>query len=279
VALPETVSEATDPRLADYSGLTDTALRRRLEPAGGLFLAEGEKVIRRAVAAGYPVRSLLMSHRWLAPLADLVDRLDVPVYLADEPLLKAVTGYAVHRGALASMQRPPACSVGEVLAGANRVAVLEGVVDPTNVGVVFRAAAALGMDGVLLDPTCADPLYRRAVKVSMGSVFSVKSARVDRWPLGLDEVRASGLTMLALTPSPDAVALDDLLPSQVRRCALMLGTEGPGLSPGGLAAADVRVRIPMHHGVDSLNVGAAAAVAFWAVTHPHTPTGRAGRST
>ena len=262
------MTDPADPRLADYVGLTDPVLRTALEPAGGLFVAEGDKVIRRAVAAGYRVRSLLMSRRWARSLADLVDGLDVPVYIGDESLLKAVTGYAVHRGALASIRRPDALEVAEVLAGADRVAVLEGFVDPTNVGVVFRAAAALGIDGALMDPTCADPLYRRAVKVSMGSVFSIRSARIDPWPAGLDQVRAAGLTILALTPGADAVDLDDLSSAQVKRCALLLGTEGPGLSPGALAAADLRARIPMHHGVDSLNVGAAAAVAFWAVTHP-----------
>ena len=260
------IAEGSDERLRDYIGLTDTGLRRVLEPEAGLFVAEGEKVIRRAVAAGYPVRSLLLTERWLPPLADLLDGLDVAVYVASEAVLEAVTGYVVHRGALASMERLPLPEADALLASASRVAVLEGVVDPTNVGAVFRAAAALGMDGVLLDPTCADPLYRRSVKVSMGAVFALPYARLEPWPHGLVRVREAGLRILALTPAPDAVALDELDPGLTRRCALLLGTEGPGLTRGALATADAVVRIPMDHGIDSLNVAAAAAVAFWVVT-------------
>jgi tRNA G18 (ribose-2'-O)-methylase SpoU len=270
VATIERVSDPLDPRLADYQGLTDTALRKRLEPAGGLFLAEGEKVIRRAVDAGCAVRSVLLAPRWLEPLSDLLDRVPAPVLVADEEVLRAVTGYVVHRGALASMERPRRLDVDEVLAGSTRLAVLEGVVDPTNVGVVFRAAAALGMDGVLLDPTCADPLYRRALKVSMGAVLAVPYARLERWPRGLDALRAAGYRVLALTPGAGAVAVDELDAAAVARCAVLLGTEGPGLSEGARRAADVLVRIPMHHGVDSLNVGAAAAVAFWEIGRRRT---------
>jgi tRNA G18 (ribose-2'-O)-methylase SpoU len=265
VAVLESVTDSGDPRLADYADLTDTALRKVLEPAGGLFLAEGEKVIRRSLAAGYQPRSVFLAERWLPPLDDVLRGLDIPVYVADEAVLEAVTGYSVHRGALASMQRRALPSASELLVGVDRLAVLEGIVDPTNVGAVFRAAAALGMDAVLLDPRCADPLYRRSVKVSMGAVFAVPYARVDRWPAGLAVVREAGLTLLALTPAEDSVAIDELSTEQTARCALMLGTEGPGLSAKALGAADLRVRIPMAHGVDSLNVGAAAAVAFWAV--------------
>jgi len=257
--------------LADYRQLTDTALRRVIEPAHGLFIAEGEKVIRRAVAAGYEVRSMLLSRRWLEPLADLVDGLGVDVYLADEAVLAAVTGYPVHRGALAAMSRQPLPTPAELLAGASRVVILESIVDPTNVGAVFRSAAALGMDGVLLDPRCADPLYRRAVKVSMGAVFSLPYARVDTWPDGLDLVRSAGLTVLALTPAQDAADLHHLDPQTAAKCALMLGSEGPGLTAAALTSADLRVRIPMAAGIDSLNIAAAAAVAIWAVTRPPAP--------
>ncbi len=264
------LTDPDDARLADYRLLTDGALRRVLEPAGGLFVAEGETVIRRSVAAGYPLRSVLLAERWLEPLADLLAAVggQVPVYVADEELLRSVTGYDVHRGALASMGRLPLPAPEQVLAGANRVAVLEGMVDPTNVGAVFRSAAALGMDAVLLDPRCADPLYRRAVKVSMGAVLAVPYARFERWPAGLEAVRAAGLTMLALTPARYAVPIQDLPASATRRCAVLLGTEGDGLTARAIAAADVRVRIPMAAGIDSLNVAAAAAVAFWEVGRP-----------
>jgi tRNA G18 (ribose-2'-O)-methylase SpoU len=258
---------AGDPRLHDFLSLTDVALRRALEPAEGLFVAEGETVIRRAVARGFALRSVLLTSRWLPTLRDLLDPLDVPVLVADDALMADVTGFAVHRGALASVRRRPDRAVAEVLATADRVVVLEGMVDPTNVGAVLRSAAALGIDGVLLDPRCADPLYRRAVRVSMGSALALPHARVSPWPGGLEEVRAAGLALVALTPDPMADDLAQLPADTARRCALMLGTEGPGLSRGALAVADRRVRIPMRAGVDSLNVGAAAAVAFWAVTH------------
>jgi tRNA G18 (ribose-2'-O)-methylase SpoU len=266
-----TVVRATtvdDPALADFVALTDTALRRTLEPAGGLFVAEGETVIRRAVAAGYPVRSVLLADRWLPSLRDLLDPMDVVVHVADDALLHGLTGFAVHRGALASMGRLPLPTPASVLQGADHVVVLEGIANPTNVGAVFRSVAALGADAVLVDPRCADPLYRRSVKVSMGAVFSVPYARVDRWPAGLAAVRDAGLPLLALTPAADAVPLADVDPTVTRRCALLLGTEGDGLSGHAFGAADLQVRIPMAHGVDSLNVAAAAAVALWSVLHP-----------
>lgn len=263
------VSDGADPRLADYTDLTDVQLRRRREPAEGLFIAEGEKVIRRAVAAGYPMRSMLLSPRWLEPLRDVVEAAaagGAAVYLAEESVIEQVTGYPVHRGALAAMARLPLPDAGTLLAGADRVAVLENLVDHTNIGAIFRSVAALGMDAVLLSPSCADPLYRRAVKVSMGAVFSVPYARLEPWPAALGVLRAAGLRLLALSPDPAGVALHQLTPADTRRCALLLGSEGPGLSPAALAAADLRVRIPMAAGVDSLNAAAAAAVAAYAVT-------------
>jgi tRNA G18 (ribose-2'-O)-methylase SpoU len=268
VATVVKASSVDDAALADYVALTDGALRRTLEPAAGLFIAEGETVIRRAVAAGYPVRSVLLAPRWLDPLRDLLDPLDVVVHVADDALLQRLTGFQVHRGALASMVRRPLPSPAEVVAGASHVVVLEGMANPTNVGAVFRSVAALGAGGVLVDPRCADPLYRRSVKVSMGTVFAVPYARVERWPGGLAAVRDAGLPVVALTPDPDAVALDDLDAGVRARCALLLGAEGDGLSRHAFGAADLRVRIPMSHGVDSLNVAAAAAVALWAVTRP-----------
>ncbi|HEX7189148.1 MAG TPA: RNA methyltransferase [Actinomycetes bacterium] len=257
--------DATSPALGDYVGLTDVDLRRRREPAEGLFVAEGEKVIRRAEAAGYPVRSLLLEERWLPGLADLVERLDVPVYLADRETLEAVTGYSVHRGALAAMSRLPLPPPLELAGAATTLAVLEDLVDHTNVGAVFRSAAGLGVDAVLVSPRCADPLYRRSVKVSMGAVFSVPWSRLDTWPGGLRDVQDLGFSVLALTPALDAQPLDGLPADATARCALVLGAEGAGLSDRALAIADHRVRIPMSGGVDSLNAAAAAAVAFYAL--------------
>jgi tRNA G18 (ribose-2'-O)-methylase SpoU len=259
------VSDPSDPRLGDFFGLTDVALRRRREPVEGLFIAEGEKVIRRAVAAGYPVRAVLCEERWLEPLRDVLDDGITPVYLADASVLERVTGYAVHRGALAAMARLPLPEPQDLLQAARRVAVLEDVNDHTNVGAIFRGAAALGIDAVLLSPRCADPLYRRAVKVSMGAVFSVPYARFRRWPHGLADLRDAGLRVLALTPDPAAVSLAELRLGAQERSALLLGAEGDGLTRWARDAADTQVRIPMERGIDSLNVAAAAAVAFYAL--------------
>ncbi|MFF8832956.1 TrmH family RNA methyltransferase [Streptomyces sp. NPDC015131] len=260
-----TIDDPDDPRLRDYTGLTDVELRRRREPAEGLFIAEGEKVIRRAAQAGYGMRSMLLSAKWVDTMRDVIDEAPAPVYVVTPELAERVTGYHVHRGALASMARKPLPPAGELLSTARRVAVMEGVNDHTNIGAIFRSAAALGMDAVLLSPDCADPLYRRSVKVSMGAVFSVPYARLDAWPRGLDTVREAGFRVLALTPDERAVSIDEAAPHRLDRVALMLGAEGDGLTARALAAADTRVRIPMAHGVDSLNVGAAAAVAFYAV--------------
>ena len=271
MATPVPVEDAADPRLRDYVGLTDMALRRHREPAEGLFIGEGEKVIRRALAAGHPMRSMLLARKWLAGLDDVVAATDAPVYVAPDAVLEQVTGFAVHRGALASLHRLPLPEAGDLLARARRVAVLEDFTNHTNTGAVFRAAAALGIDAVLLSPRCADPLYRRSVKVSMGTVFTVPWARVAPWPDALAGVRSAGFVLLALTPDPAALALAAVPVDALERCALLLGAEGPGLSPAALAAADITVRIPMSRGVDSLNVAAAAAVAFYAVAHARAP--------
>jgi tRNA G18 (ribose-2'-O)-methylase SpoU len=258
------VDHPDDPRLRDYVGLTDVELRRRREPAEGLFIAEGEKVIRRAAQAGYAMRSMLLSAKWVDTMRDIIEEAPAPVYTVSPELAEQVTGYHVHRGALASMGRKPLPTAGDLLAGARRVVVMEAVNDHTNIGAIFRSAAALGMDAVLLSPDCADPLYRRSVKVSMGAVFSVPYARLGAWPRSLETVREAGFELLALTPDDKAVPLEEAVP-RLGRVALMLGAEGDGLSRRALDAADRWVRIPMAHGVDSLNVGAAAAVAFYAV--------------
>ncbi|MFF0169095.1 TrmH family RNA methyltransferase [Streptomyces prasinus] len=291
-----TVEDPDDPRLHDYTGLTDVELRRKREPAEGLFIAEGEKVIRRAKDAGYEMRSMLLSAKWADVMRDVIDELPAPVYVVSPEIAERVTGYHVHRGALASMQRAPLPAVAELLhttgrvvmesgddhpgigampasgpqddAG-QRIAIFEGFVDHANLGAAFRSAAALGIRGILLSPDCADPLYRRAIKVSMGAVFSVPHARFDAWPTGLDVVREAGYDILAMTPDEKATPLDRLDPKRFERCAIMLGSEGHGLSTYALRAADEWVRIPMSAGIDSLNVAAASAVAFYA-TRPRT---------
>jgi tRNA G18 (ribose-2'-O)-methylase SpoU len=261
--VPEPVDAPHDPRVADYVGLTDAARRMKHEAGAGFFIAEGEKVIARTAAAGYPPRSLLLSPSRLADLSPAVAALDCPVYVASYDVLQAVTGFHVHRGALASFGRLPLPPVEEVLAGARRVVVMEAATNHTNLGAVFRSAAALGMDAVLLTPTSCDPLYRRSVRVSMGQVFSVPYAFLPRWPEGIDDIRAAGFRVLALTPEASATDLAALTFSDDDRLALVFGAEGPGLTQEVLAASDERVRIPMSAGVDSLNVGAAAAVACW----------------
>ena len=276
--MPRTVciDSAGDPRLADYTRLTDVSLRTHLEAEHGLFIAEGSKVISRAVAAGYPVRSVLLGRGRLAdlaalglgPLDDVGSLDDVPVYVVPDEVAEGITGYRVHRGALASLGRKPLPAVPAVIGSARRIVVLEDLVDHGNVGAIFRCAAALGVDAVVLSPRCADPLYRRSVKVSMGAVFAIPYARMTDWYDGLSSLRKAGFRVLALTPDESATPISSALPdaSAGDRVALLLGTEGDGLSSRWLREADEAVRIPMSPaargaGVDSLNVVAAAAIA------------------
>ena len=262
VAHQVVIDDPEDARLADYRDLRDVQLRQSLEAEHGLFLAEGEKVVRRAVAAGYPVRSFLMAPRWLGGLADVIEPTDAPCYVVSEAVAEQVTGFHVHRGALASLQRRPLPTLDDVLGGARTVVVCEDVVDHTNVGAILRCAAAFGVDAVLLAPRCADPLYRRAVKVAMGAVFSVPWTRLPDWYDALPELSARGFTTVALTLAEDAVPLEQAV-LDAPRLALVLGSEGHGLSARWEAAADRRAVIAMHPGVDSLNVAAAAAVACY----------------
>jgi tRNA G18 (ribose-2'-O)-methylase SpoU len=257
------IEDPDDPRLADYRSLTDVALRTRFEPPHGLFIAEGALVIERALSAGYLLRSALMTPGWLDRTAPSLQSSGAPVYPGSESLLHSVTGFHVHRGALASVHRRPLPDFDEVLSRCRRLVVIEGIVNHTNLGAIFRAAAALGMDGVVLSPTSADPLYRRSVRVSMGAVFAVPYARAPAWPDAIGELQAAGFRVLALTPSPDAVGLDRIGRDTAGRLAVLLGTEGAGLSERVAALADERVRIPMMAGIDSLNVATAASVAFW----------------
>ena len=254
--------------LTDYVGLTDVALRRRTEPERGLYMAESEKVIRRALAAGHRPRSYLMAERWLTDLADLVEAAErdrVPVFVGADDVMEELTGFHLHRGAVASMHRPELPPLDSVVRDARRVLVLEDIVDHTNVGAAFRSGAAFGIDAILVTPRCADPFYRRAVRVSMGTVFQVPWTRIQPWPRAVDALREAGFTVAALALTEDAVTLDELAATPPERLALVLGTEGDGLRPRTITAADVTVRIPMAGDVDSLNVAAAAAVAMWAL--------------
>jgi tRNA G18 (ribose-2'-O)-methylase SpoU len=265
VDLPSGQGALGEPALDDFLRLTDVALRRRLEPAGGLYLAESTRVIERALGAGHRPRAVLTREAWLPQLQPLLEPFpDVPVYVGEDAELERVTGFHLHRGALASMHRPVLPQLDEVLAGARRVVVLEDIVDHTNVGSVFRSVAGLGADAVLVTPRCADPLYRRSVRVSMGTVLQVPWTRLPEWREAAPALHAAGFRIAALALADGAVSLDELAADPPERLALVLGTEGEGLSRGAPAAADTVVRIPMEHGVDSLNIAAAAAVAVWA---------------
>ncbi|NQX10218.1 RNA methyltransferase [Microbacteriaceae bacterium VKM Ac-2855] len=254
--------------LADYRSLTDVALRRVSEPEGGLYIAESAKVIGRALAAGHVPRSVLVGQKRLADAEEVLARFpDVPVFVGATELIASLTGFDVHRGALASMHRPALPAMSELLRDARLVVILEDLVDHTNVGAVFRAAAGMGADAVLVTPRCADPLYRRSVRVSMGTVLQVPWTRTPEWPEARRILNEAGFAVAALALSDDAVDLADYAARRPQRVAIALGAEGDGLSAPALAAADTVVTIPMLHGVDSLNVASAGAVALWALTH------------
>ena len=341
------LTDVRDPRLDDYRSLTDTALRRMTEPAGGLYIAESAKVIERAVAAGHRPRSVMVQRRWLDGIRAMLTDVDAPVYVVPDEVAEAVTGFAVHRGALASMHRPDLPSVESIVAGASTILVLEGIgdhtnvggskppqtgnlssdtsrpwqpkvaksevddtfelssgvssgkerrrtpapgessagrenrsasntkrrsriaifeniVDHTNLGAAFRSAAAIGVDAVLVTPSCADPLYRRSIRVSMGTVFQVPWARIDSWPADIDMIKKHGYVVAGMTLGEGAITLDELVAEDHPHLALVFGTEGHGLTRQADRRLDRRVTIPMMHGVDSLNVAASAAVAFYA---------------
>ena len=280
-----------DSRVDAYVNLTEVQLRNRLEPAKGIFIAESPKVIDRALAAGREPLSLLVEEQWITGMADEFEFIDahwgtdVPVYVANAELLRQLTGYRLHRGALSAMRRWPLPSVAEVCREASRIAVMENIVDPTNVGALMRSAAALDVDAVLVTPSCGDPLYRRAARVSMGTVFKIPWTRIGGddthyWPRrGLEELSSLGFTTVAMALTDDSISMDDLArrlnsgnsdPNHVDRLALIFGTEGDGLSRRTIAQADLTVKIPMGHDVDSLNVAASSAVAFWATRRTGT---------
>ena len=258
------LDDPADPRLADYVHLRDVSLRHKLESEHGVYIAEGEKVVRRAVEAGHRPASFLMAPRWLDGLADVLERSDAPCFVLAESAIEQLTGFHVHRGALASVERPAPVPVAEVLAGARRVVVIEDLADHTNVGAIFRSAAALGFEGVLLSPRCADPLYRRAVKVSMGAVFGLAWARVEDWYEAPAVLREAGFVTCALTVGDGAISISDV-PTDTARLALIVGSEGHGLSEHWEQAADLRVTIPMAADIDSLNAAASVAVACYAL--------------
>ncbi len=264
------ISDLSLPGLDAYVRLTDAQLRSRLEPEKGILIAESPKVIARALDAGYEPLSLLMERRHIDGQArDILARCgDVPVYTGERELLAALTGYELTRGVLCALRRPKQPTVEELCRNARRIAVLEGVVDTTNVGAIFRSAAALGMDAVLVTPTCCDPFHRRAVRVSMGTVFQIPWARIGEsaadWPgPGMERLRQLGFQTAAMALSDDSVSIEDPRLAAEEKLAVVLGTEGDGLAGNTIAACDYTVRIPMYHGVDSLNVAAASAVAFW----------------
>lgn len=267
------IIEITDfhaPELDPYARLTQNQLRNRLEPEKGIFIAESPKVIDRALDAGYKPVSLLMERKQITgPVAGILSRCgDAPVYTADREMLAELTGFELTRGVLCAFRRPAPRPVEELCKNARRVAVLEGIVDSTNVGAIFRSAAALNMDAVLINPSCCDPLCRRAVRVSMGTVFQVPWGQLGKtpadWPeKGMDILHSLGFKTAAMALSDRSVSIDDEQLAKEPKLAIVLGTEGDGLAAGTIASCDYTVKIPMSHGVDSLNVAAASAVAFW----------------
>ena len=267
------IIEITDfhaPELDPYARLTQNQLRNRLEPEKGIFIAESPKVIDRALDAGYKPVSLLMERKQITgPAAGILSRCgDAPVYTADREMLAELTGFELTRGVLCAFRRPAPRPVEELCRDARRVAVLEGIVDSTNVGAIFRSAAALNMDAVLINPSCCDPLCRRAVRVSMGTVFQVPWARLGEknteWPAaGMDRLHKLGFKTAAMALDDRAVSVEDPVLQAEDKLAIVLGTEGDGLASNTIARCDYTVMIPMQHGVDSLNVAAASAVAFW----------------
>ena len=278
-----------DPRLEAYTRLTERELRNVLEPEKGIFIAESAKVIERAIDAGIEPVSFLMAEKWLDMLMPLIEQIEsdspVPVFVASMDLMERLTGFSVTRGALAAMCRPRLEPAAGFLRGIcehagdrpARVCVLEGIVDHANVGAIFRSAAALNVDGILVSPTCCDPLYRRSVRVSMGTVFQVPWTRIGAearsWPReGLAVLHEAGFTCAAMALTDDSVSLDDPSLHDIDRLAIFMGTEGTGLTARTIDGCDVAIRIPMAHGVDSLNVAAASAVAFWQLC-PHVDNG------
>jgi len=273
------INTADDPRLLAYRDLTDVALRRKSEPENGVYIAESAKIIERAVACGHTPVSILMADNWLAKMRILLPSIcdndfgSIDVFTGSHAVLEELTGFHVHRGALAEMIRPAPLSLDSVLERARRVVVLENIVDHTNVGAIFRAAAGLGIDAILVTPECADPLYRRSIRVSMGAVFTVPWARIPQWPTSIKELKEKGFYTVAISPQniggQESQDLRKFVAGPLDRVALILGTEGDGLTAASLETCDHSVHIPMSNAVSSLNVASAAAVVFWALQDSH----------
>lgn len=265
------IRDVHDPQLRDYQQLTDVQLRKLREPSEGLYIAESSKVILRALTAGHIPRSVLVTEAWLEPLRTALDAYpDIPIFIGDEDQLEVLTGFHLHRGALASIHRPALKTIREVVDNAKTIVILEGLADHTNVGAVFRTAAALGVDAVLVSETCADPFYRRAVRVSMGATLQVPWTRMGEWSDAITLLHDLGFETAGFALGDGAVDLGEFVrrsSDSERRMALVFGAEGPGISRGALATLDTLVNIPMHHGIDSLNVSTAAGIAIWSVLH------------
>jgi len=254
----------SDPRLSDYARATDVALRKARGTEHGLYLAESTLVLERALGAGHTPRSVLALPGWVDAARQLVGD-DVPIFTGPGEVLAGLTGYILHRGVIAAMNRPALPDPAALLRDARRVVILENVADPTNVGAIFRSVGAIGADAVLVTPRCSDPFYRRAIRVSMGTVLQVPWTRVGDWAATRELLATSGFHITALALTPDAVSLREFAAAAPDRLAMVLGAEGDGLTPEAIGAADTVIRIPMAHGIDSLNVAAASAVALWAL--------------
>ncbi|MCX6421102.1 MAG: RNA methyltransferase [Actinobacteria bacterium] len=262
----EQIEHSDDIRLTQYSGMTDMDARLRREGLEGFYVAEGSSVIARAIAAGHTVVSTLCIAKWINEVSNLGLPESTPMYVADESILRATTGFHVHRGALAIFRRPTALSVMDVISEARIVLVLEDLVDHANVGAAFRSGSGLGVDAIIVSPRCADPLYRRAIKTSMGATLGMPWARAEHWPAALGQLVAAGFDVWGLTPRDEATTLAHAVAMEHPRIAVVVGTEGEGLSDAALQACSRLVCIPMHNDVDSLNVAAASAVAMYAIS-------------
>lgn len=258
------VADLQDERLDEYLRLSEAHLRMRTDVENGLYIAESTKVVQRAINAGHSPRSFLLAQKHLGQLvAEFNSFPDAPIFIGDDAQLQDLVGFHLHRGAMASMNRPAPLDLDEVLAASSRVAILEDIADHTNLGAIIRSASGLGIDAVLLTPKCVDPWYRRSARVSMGTVFDLPWVRLESWPQDIERLRAHGYRMLAMELTENAVPLNEIQLSAGEKAAMILGNEGRGVTDEALAAVDTTVIIPMHRAVDSLNVGAASAIAFW----------------